>query len=219
MATVLGLLALVLVLRIDVVEWLYRVVGALGGSRAAFEEWARVLHHASRMPMLGLLGYCYLAVALFLVPRRIGLWRVLLLAVWAGGQYYVHAAGLRWAMSDDLWRLVAWSALPVNLAWAGIAGLVTRSERVVLWIIVASLGASTARVWLSVAPVPGTGGLGALVTLGWHAVVACALVSWAWRERVRAQRAGERCVECDYDLRGIEEAERCPECGAVVGMT
>lgn len=41
---------------------------------------------------------------------------------------------------------------------------------------------------------------------------------WFWRElrlAARVERAGERlCLGCEYDLRELEEAGRCPECGA-----
>ncbi|MHC5113998.1 MAG: hypothetical protein ACYTGP_06170 [Planctomycetota bacterium] len=35
-------------------------------------------------------------------------------------------------------------------------------------------------------------------------------------DRVAVRLAGGRCATCDYDLRGLEYNERCPECGSLI---
>jgi hypothetical protein len=43
--------------------------------------------------------------------------------------------------------------------------------------------------------------------------------NWIWQCRRLArhvrQHKGLLCVKCEYDLRGMEDGSRCPECGAV----
>ena len=45
--------------------------------------------------------------------------------------------------------------------------------------------------------------------------IAVAVAEGRRREVEATRRTGGRCHACDYDLRGLEFRDRCPECGSI----
>lgn len=119
---------------------------------------------------------------------------------------------LEWTARSDKDRAVARVLLLSPLPW---------TCPVLMWSALAMLGSMRGS---AMAPSPSWEGWPGVEVLGsrwWFLGVAIAYV-WllrhaAWRLDQLFARGAAACPGCGYDLRGLEEEERCPECGRARG--
>lgn len=216
------------------VDWLFefqRVVDRWTGIYSGYNRIAIKWHHyygiSLRMPSFGLIGLLYLAIALHLYPRRLSIWALLAVVVWALARpFFVETI----VLSIDGWLT---RHLPIRPELAGAMALSIAEAPTVLLLgalsrsaFVACVSGLTVVVATGVIPVMlsqfatyntsgqewmiwaerGAAGL-------YHIGVGSSLLWWAVRSRRETLReAGARCMKCGYDVRGIAGAV-CPECG------
>ena len=223
-----GALVVVWVTGYDLQYQLLAITHALFGDYGVYSVSAYLIYqgisctHENSLAQFSLWGLCASLIVLHIYPKRISLWRVIPLIVWA-----VSAPILNHSIS----RLIH-NALPdstsifvsVNIAYATDYAIVcimlwfmSRSLRVavgvsVLFGVTIVFTVISTRYLLQFRP----GWLVALeriYLLAWNPLLLAILLSWAIPARIRYNRWW-LCFKCGYNMRDLESTT-CPECGAI----
>lgn len=214
-AVIAALLLASLLSGFDLRHEIMRVITDAFGWRAMFwftSVWLTWQHFATLQPTFGLIGLCYLLIAMRVHPAPMRWWRYALAVAWAviGPVSFVYIYRTLSVTWPGFWpaaipqRSYAFATFAAEIGTIALLLVVTRS-RLVVWTAVAA----TPAAWLLWSEI----GLGQwLVGPLWHTVLCGTLLWWSIRGRVTVVPP-YLCASCRYDLRGLNPSV-CPECGA-----
>ena len=217
------------------VDWLYefqRFVDRWTGLYSGYDPLVINWHHyygiSLVLPSFGLIGLLYLPIALFIHPRKVSMWPLLALVIWALARPFV--------LHELVSSLTTWlnMLLPLRpeLSETLAIALAELPTALLLWILTRStfVAASSALVICALSGVApailsqfityNTSSptwvfwTDRVITAAYHISLASALVWWAIASRRQAiHDLGRICSACGYDLH-LATSPRCPECGA-----
>ncbi len=178
-----------------------------------------------RAPTYGLISLLYFLPALAIAPFRIPWWKYALVVIWALVHplllwYRLVLSPLATLLPNDPGALILAQCVH-ELSTVFLLWLITRSRRVFLLSLAATIAVNSISYGLTVAPgllatTPWVNLTDSILGPAWHLAIAATLLGWAISARLSANPP--QCPQCGYHLRFIA-SPRCPECGQTLRAT
>jgi len=175
--------------------------------------WAKVWLYPAQMMLgvtFGIWGLLYASVAFFIHPRRLPLTPIVLLFATVGVEAFAYGFTTPAFQARFPIHLMTILRLAAAATELGLILWITRR-----WWCAAPL--IIPLMWNAVVPdlarAPWAWPYLDSVRIAAHVAIAIPLLVWAVSARLRPAPSTRPCPACDYDLTGLNDSARCPECG------